>query len=183
MNTKTAIFAGGCFWCIEHDMREASGVIDVVSGYTGGTTTNPTYESVCAGDGRREAILITYDTEKTSFKKLVQFFLDHIDPTDTNGQFADRGNSYKSAVFYENEDEQNITHELLQELTESGIYENPTTVEILPRTVFYPAEEYHQNYAEKNPVHYSLYRQGSGRATFVNRTCAIREEKHINWKS
>jgi peptide methionine sulfoxide reductase msrA/msrB len=195
MNTKTAIFAGGCFWCIEHDFRDAHGVTSVVSGYTGGSTENPTYEEVShRNTGHREGVEVTYDIEKTNFKKLCQFFLDHIDPTDTTGQFADKGESYKSAIYFETEEpdrpdepgrsggEKLIAESLLNELAESGVYEKPVTVELLPRKTFYPAEEYHQNYAEKNPGHYAMYRKGSGREDFVNRTCAIREEKHIQWK-
>lgn len=180
---NTVIFAGGCFWCVDHDMREAPGVVSVTSGYTGGKTENPTYEEVCREDtGHREAVLVEFDTTKTSFKKLTQYFLDHIDPTDTGGQFGDRGESYKTAIYYANDEEKTIAENLLQELNESGVYRAPAVVEVLPRQTFYNAEEYHQNYAEKNAFHYSVYRKGSGREGFVNRTCQIREEKHINWK-
>ncbi len=174
-----AIFAGGCFWCIEHDFHEAIGVVNVVSGYSGGTKNSPTYEN--HGD-HREVVEVEYDPNKTSFKKLIQFFLDHIDPTDTGGQFGDRGGSYQTAIYYKMNNEKEIAENLLRELDESGIYDKPHAVEILPATTFYKAEEYHQNYAEKNPEHYSLYRKGSGREDFVNRTCTIREEKHINWQ-
>ena len=180
---NTVIFAGGCFWCVEHDLREAEGVTEVVSGYTGGTIANPTYEQVCSEtSGHREAVEVTYDSEKTSFKKLTQYFLDHIDPTDQSGQFADKGESYKSAIFYATPEERQIAESLLQELNESKLYGKPTAVDVLPQSAFYKAEEYHQNYEEKNPVHYGLYRAGSGREAFVNRTCAIREEKKMNWK-
>ncbi len=173
------IFAGGCFWCVEHDLREANGVISVTSGYSGGDTNNPTYEN---HKGHREVVLVEYDSSKTNFKKLAQFFLDHIDPTDSGGQFGDRGSSYKTAIFYNNEEEKNIALSLLKELDESRVYDKPNSVEVLEAKNFYKAEEYHQNYAEKNKVHYSLYRKGSGREDFINRTCAIREYKHINWK-
>lgn len=173
------IFAGGCFWCVEHDLREANGVISVTSGYSGGDTNNPTYEN---HKGHREVVLVEYDSSKTNFKKLTQFFLDHIDPTDSGGQFGDRGSSYKTAIFYNNEEEKNIALGLLKELDESRVYDKPNSVEVLEAKNFYKAEEYHQNYAEKNKVHYSLYRKGSGREDFINRTCAIREDKHINWK-
>ena len=173
------IFAGGCFWCVEHDLREANGVISVTSGYSGGDTNNPTYEN---HKDHREVVLVEYDSSKTNFKKLAQFFLDHIDPTDSGGQFGDRGSSYKTAIFYNNEEEKNIALSLLKELDESRVYDKPNSVEVLEAKNFYKAEEYHQNYAEKNKVHYSLYRKGSGREDFINRTCAIREDKHINWK-
>ena len=174
-----AIFAGGCFWCVEHDFHEAPGVVKVVSGYTGGSKLNPTYEN--HGD-HREAIEVEYDLSKTSFKKLSQFFLDHIDPTDTGGQFYDRGGAYKTAIYYTTEEEKIIAEDLLKELDESKMYSKPHAVEVLQAMPFYFAEEEHQNYAAKNPEHYAAYRQGSGREDFVNRTCAIRDEKHINWK-
>lgn len=173
------IFAGGCFWCVEHDLYEAEGVVNVVSGYTGGESENPTYENHA---GHREAVLVEYDPNKTSFKKLTQFFLDHIDPTDIGGQFGDRGSSYKTAVYFNNAEEKNIAESLLKELDESHIYDKSHAVEVLEIKSFYKAEEYHQDYAKKNPTHYALYRKGSGREDFVNRTCAIREEKHVNWK-
>jgi peptide methionine sulfoxide reductase msrA/msrB len=173
------IFAGGCFWCVEHDLREAPGVLSVTSGYTGGTTPHPTYES--HGD-HREAVLVEYNPSITSFKKLTQFFLEHIDPTDDNGQFADRGSSYRSAIFYNTEEEKTIAINVLKELNDSHVYEKPTAVEVFKGGQFYTAEEYHQNYAEKNPLHYQAYRKGSGREDFINRTCAIREEKHIVWQ-
>jgi methionine-S-sulfoxide reductase len=174
------IFAGGCFWCVEHDFQDAEGVINVISGYGGGEKLNPTYEN--HGD-HREAVEVEYDPNKTSFKKLVQFFLDHIDPTDTGGQFADRGESYKTAIYFSTDEEKHIAEGLLKELDASHIYDKPHAVEVLKTGSFYKAEEYHQNYAKKNPTHYALYRKGSGREDYINRTCAIREEKHINWSN
>ena len=176
--TKSLILAGGCFWCVEHDMREASGVLTVTSGYSGGESTSPTYEN---HTGHREVILVEYDDTKTTYKKLLQYFIDHIDPTDPSGQFADRGDSYTTAIFYETDQEKVIAEAVLQELDSSHVYTLPHAIVVLPRKEFYKAEEYHQNYAEKNPTHYSLYRNGSGREGFVNRTCAIREEKNIPW--
>jgi methionine-S-sulfoxide reductase len=173
------IFAGGCFWCVEHDLHEAPGAVSVTSGYTGGESTNPNYQN---HDGHREAVEVEYDPSKTSFKRLTQFFLDHIDPTDTSGQFGDRGGSYHTAIFYQTDEEKKIAQDLLQELDEAHVYDKPHAVEVLPATAFYKAEDYHQNYAEKNPEHYARYRKGSGREDFVNRTCAIRDEKHIVWK-
>jgi methionine-S-sulfoxide reductase len=178
-NMNKAIFAGGCFWCVEHDFHEAMGVTNIVSGYTGGESTNPTYEN---HKGHREAIEVEYDSNKNSYKKLVQFFLDHIDPTDEGGQFGDRGGSYKTAIYFSTDEEKMIAEGLLKELDDSHIYDKPHAVEVLELAPFYKAEEYHQNYAEKNPAHYMAYRKGSGREDFVNRTCAIREEKHIDWK-
>ena len=177
--SKSLILAGGCFWCVDHDMREALGVISAVSGYSGGAITSPTYEN---HEGHKEVVLVEYDNTITNYKKLLQYFIDHIDPTDDGGQFADRGTSYKTAIFYENDEEKNNAEEVLRELDESHVYDSPSKVLVEKRAAFYKAEEYHQDYAEKNPMHYSLYREGSGRAQFVNKTCAIREEKHIIWR-
>lgn len=178
--TKSLILAGGCFWCVDHDMRKADGVISVVSGYSGGETLTPTYEN---HTGHREVVMVEYDIEKTTYKKLLQYFIDHIDPTDTGGQFGDRGESYKTAIYYENEEEKSAAENVLKELNESHVYDIPSVVEILERKPFYKAEEYHQEYSEKNPLRYSMYRQGSGREDFVNKTCQIREEKHVEWSS
>jgi peptide methionine sulfoxide reductase msrA/msrB len=177
--TQSLILAGGCFWCVEHDLKEADGVLSVVSGYSGGETDNPTYEN---HSGHREVVLVEYDDAKTSFKKLIRFFIDHIDPTDAAGQFADRGESYRAAIYYGSEEEKAVAEAVLQELDDSHVYDNPHAVEVQKRKPFYKAEEYHQDYANKNPLHYSLYRAGSGREAFVNRTCQIREEKVIPWK-
>lgn len=172
------ILAGGCFWCVEHDLRSAEGVLSVVSGYSGGESTNPTYED---HRGHREVVLVTYDITRTSYKKLLQFFIDHIDPTDGGGQFGDRGESYKTAIYYEDDEEKNSADEVLEELDASHVYEKPHAVEVLKRKPFYTAEEYHQGYAEKNPLRYGMYRTGSGREGFVQKTCQIREEKKISW--
>jgi methionine-S-sulfoxide reductase len=176
---KSLILAGGCFWCVEHDLRAAPGVLHVTSGYSGGESTSPTYEN---HTGHREVVLVEYDDSTTSYKKLLQFFIDHIDPTDAGGQFGDRGESYTSAIYYETDEEKLTAENVLNELNTSGVYEAPAVVEILSRKPFYKAEEYHQDYAEKNPLRYGLYRQGSGREDFVQRICTIREEKHISWK-
>ena len=172
------MLAGGCFWCVEHDLKDAPGIISVTSGYSGGEIENPSYENHL---GHREVVLVEYDSEKTSYKKIIQFFIDHIDPTDTGGQFADRGESYKTAIYYEDDVEKGIAESVLKELDNSHVYDTSHAVEVLKRKPFYKAEEYHQDYATKNPLHYGMYRQGSGREAFVNRTCQIREEKHINW--
>lgn len=178
--TKSLILAGGCFWCVEHDMKEAEGVVSVTSGYSGGETNNPTYEN---HKGHREVILCEYDSTKTNYKKLLQFFIDHIDPTDDGGQFADRGESYKTAIYYENDEEKSVAESVLKELNESGIYDKPSVIEVLPRKEFYKGEDYHQDYANKNPAHYYMYRNGSGREIFVAKTCKIREDKNIPWSN
>jgi peptide methionine sulfoxide reductase msrA/msrB len=187
--TKSLILAGGCFWCVEHDLKKAPGVISVTSGYSGGDTASPTYEN---HSGHKEVVLVEYDSEVTSYKKLLQYFIDHIDPTDDGGQFADRGESYTTAIYYDptspessagqEVNEKDIAEDVIKELNNSQVYEKPSVIEILPRKEFYKAEEYHQNYAENNPTHYNAYRVGSGREGFVQKTCQIREEKHITWK-
>lgn len=164
---KQAIFAGGCFWCVEHDLRATSGVLDVTSGYV----------------GERESVLVSYNESKTSFKKLCQFFLEHIDPTDAGGQFYDRGEHYKTGIFYSDEQEELIARELVKELDESKLFDKPIAVQVLPFGKFVKAEDYHQNYAEKNPQEYMRYRRGSGREDFVNQVCIIRNAKGIVWKS
>lgn len=176
--TKTLILAGGCFWCVEHDMRQASGVISATSGYSGGETFTPSYND---HEGHREAVLVAYDATQTSYKKLLQYFIDHINPTDEEGQFDDKGESYQPAIFCENAEERDIVKSLIEELNVSGVYELPSAVSILERKPFYKAEEYHQNYAEKNETQYGLYRLQSGREDFVQNTCDIREEKNIVW--
>jgi peptide methionine sulfoxide reductase msrA/msrB len=175
---KSLILAGGCFWCVEHDLRDAPGVLSVTSGYSGGESEGPTYEN---HSGHREVVLVEYNNEEISYKKLLQFFIDHIDPTDNGGQFADRGASYKTAIYYETDEEKATALSVLKELDDSHVYDAPHTVEVLERKPFYKAEEYHQDYANKNPLHYNVYRSGSGREGFVNKTCQIKEEKRINW--
>lgn len=180
MNMNTAIFAGGCFWCVEHDLKSIPGVIDAVSGYSGGDLPNPTYSN---HEGHREVVQVSYDPAVTTFKKLCQFFLDHIDPTDAGGQFYDRGESYKTAIYYANDDEKLIAESLIKELQESGVFQGETiAVQVVPYKNFYRAEDYHQDYAHTNPVHYESYAKGSGRVQFVANTCAVREQKHIQWK-
>ncbi|MEI6660435.1 MAG: peptide-methionine (S)-S-oxide reductase MsrA [bacterium] len=179
MNNNKVIYAGGCFWCVEHDLRSAPGALHVLSGYSGGQELDPTYYK---HKDHREAVEVEYDPSITNFKKLTQFFLDHIDPTDQGGQFYDRGLAYQTAIFYMTPEEKSIAESLLKELDESHIYDKPVAVEVLPATLFYKAEDAHQDYADKNPEHYARYRKGSGREDQVARTCAIREEKHIDWK-
>ena len=181
---KEVIFAGGCFWCTEHDLKELPGVTQVVSGYSGGDKPNLTYEEVYSnGGGHRECVKVAYNSSQITFKKLCQFFLDHIDPTDSGGQFYDRGESYKTAIFYANDEEKQIAGSLLVELDESGLFAPlKVSVDVLPAKPFYLAEDYQQNYAEKNVMHYSRYARGSGRVQFVANTCSVRDQKKIQWK-
>ena len=159
---KTNIFAGGCFWCLEHDVKKIVGVIKVESGYTGGETINPTYENYSEGyHPHVEAVRVTYDTSKISYEKLLQKFWLLIDPFDDNGQFCDRGYQYRAAIFYGNETEKKAAEDSKFEI--EAELRKATTMLILPEKTFYSAEEYHQDYADKNPVRYKYYRWNCGR--------------------
>ena len=169
-NAKTATFAGGCFWCSESDLERAEGVIEVVSGYTGGKEKNPTYEDVSYGrTGHYEAVQVIYDPSRISYEKLLTLFWRHIDPTDDGGQFVDRGSQYRTAIFYDGEKQRRLAQQSKEDLQASGRFDRPIATEILPLETFYPAEEYHQDYHEKNPLRYKMYRSGSGRDQFIRR--------------
>ena len=159
----TAVFAGGCFWCIEADFEKLPGVFDAESGYAGGTLKNPTYEQVSAGGtGHAEVVRVYYDPKKVSYQKLVDYFWRHIDPTVKDRQFCDGGNQYRSAIFYQNEAEKSVAEASKTALEKSGRFPTIHT-EIAPAGTFYPAEEYHQAYYKKNPIRYNYYRSACGR--------------------
>ena len=169
-NINKATFAGGCFWCMVKPFKDIEGVVKVISGYTGGTVHNPTYEQVVEGfTGHYEAIQITYDEEVVSYRKLVEEFFLNIDPIDEGGQFQDRGQSYKTIVFYHNENQRVIAEDYMDELNKSGKFSNPIATALKPAAPFYPAEEYHQDYYIKNPLRYKMYYKGSGREAFVEK--------------
>lgn len=150
--------------------KEAHGVLKVVSGYTGGSTENPTYKEVCShATGHFEAIQVTYDPTIIAYENLLDIYWQQVDPTDPGGQFHDRGSSYKTAIFYHNEEQKHKAEESKKFLEASGRFNNPIVTEILPASAFYPAEEYHQDYHQKNPLHYYLYRKGSGRDPFIKK--------------
>ena len=160
---RTAIFAGGCFWCIEADFEKLPGVLGAESGYTGGHTVNPSYEQVSAGNtGHTEAIRVSYDPQKVSYPQLLDYFWRHIDPTVKNRQFCDIGTQYRSGIYWQNEDERKAAESSRDALLASGRLPRIET-EIAAATPFYPAEEYHQDYYKKNPIRYAYYRQGCGR--------------------
>jgi peptide methionine sulfoxide reductase msrA/msrB len=168
---KTATFAGGCFWCTESDFESIEGVIEVVSGYTGGHLANPTYTEVSAGTtGHTEAVQVHYDPVKISFDELLDVFWRMMDPTDPGGQFADRGSQYRSAIFYHDMDQKRVAEESRERLARSGRFVKPIVTEIVPFEVFFPAEEYHQDYHRKQPIRYKQYRNGSGRDQFLEKT-------------
>lgn len=162
-STSTALFAGGCFWCIEADFEKLDGVLAVESGYTGGTLAAPTYAQVSAGGtGHAEAVRVRYDPRRVSYEKLLDYFWRHIDPTVKDRQFCDSGSQYRSAIFYQNSAEETAARASLLALEKSGRFAHIHT-EIVPAGIFYLAEEYHQDYYKKNPVRYRYYRFGCGR--------------------
>lgn len=166
---EVATFAGGCFWCMVKPFDTQPGILKVVSGYTGGTLENPTYEQVCSNmTGHYEAVQIYYDEKIFPYKKLVELFWQQIDPTDTSGQFYDRGQSYQTAIFYHTEEQKEIAMKSKEELQASGRFSKPIVTPILPAKPFYEAEEYHQYYYKKNPLKYQAYARGSGRLAFKN---------------
>src|SRR5436853_7667128 len=165
--TRTAVLAGGCFWCIQPAFDKAKGVIKTVVGYCGGTQPNPTYELVSSEKtGYRESIQITYDPAKISFGQLLNIYWRQIDPTQADGQFTDIGPSYRAAIFYGTEEEKRIAEAYKEKLARSGKFDKPILTEILPSTKFYPAEEYHQKYYRQNPERFEAFEKGSGRVSF-----------------
>ncbi|MFA1508151.1 peptide-methionine (S)-S-oxide reductase MsrA [Priestia sp. 40] len=165
---EVATFAGGCFWCMVKPFDEQPGIIKVVSGYTGGHKENPTYKEVCSETtGHYEAVQITFDPEVFPYEKLLELYWPQIDPTDAGGQFADRGDSYRTAIFYHNEHQKELAEESKQQLEASGRFSEPIATQILPAKPFYEAEEYHQGYYKKNKFRYAMYRRGSGRDRFI----------------
>ena len=167
---EKATFAGGCFWCMTPPFEKIDGVKEVISGYTGGHTVNPTYEDVTSETtGHLESVEITYDPAKVSYKKLLDVFWRQINPTDSGGQFVDRGPSYKSAIFYHNEEQKRLAEESKKMLERSGHFDKPIVTEIRPAGPFYRAEEYHQDYWKKNSVRYKFYRYSSGRDQYLTK--------------
>ena len=164
---KLATFAGGCFWCMVKPFDQYEGVMNVLAGYTGGNTENPTYEEVCSDTtGHIEAIQITFDDDVISYEELLNIYWKQIDPTDIGGQFNDRGHKYKTVIFYHDEEQRELAQKSKEELEKSSIFNSPIVTEILPATIFYEAESYHQDYYKKNPNHYYSYYVGSGRYFF-----------------
>lgn len=162
-STETAIFAGGCFWSMQHDFEKVDGILSTTVGYTGGTVPHPTYEQVSSGaTGHYEAIKISYDPAFISYDKLVDLYWHDIDPTDAKGQFCDRGKEYHSAIFYSSPEQKQIALESKKRLMQSKRFARIYT-KILPAQPFYPAEDYHQHYSDKNPEAYARYRSGCRR--------------------
>ena len=168
---KTAIFAGGCFWCMQYAFDRVPGVKKTVVGYTGGTKDKPDYEEVSSGStGHAESIEVSYDPAVTSYEKLLDTFWINIDPTQRNGQFADHGTQYRTAIFTANEEQKRIAEASKTALGQTDEFKNKTIATlIVPAGTFYPAEEYHQKYYQKAPDHFESYEIGSGRAGYVER--------------
>ena len=168
-----ATFAGGCFWCTESDFEKFEGVVEVISGYVGGRTQNPTYTEVSAGGtGHAEAIRVVYDPQKITYDELLDIFWQHVDPTDSGGQFVDRGSQYRPAIFYHDDDQKRLAEESKRKLETSGRFDKSIATEIVPVSEFYEAEDYHQDYYKKNPLRYKLYRHNSGRDQFLKKAWA-----------
>ncbi len=158
-----AIFAGGCFWCMQPPFDKTPGVIKTIVGYTGGTIANPTYKQVSSGDtGHVEAIEVYYDPKEISYKRLLEIFWHNIDPTDADGQFCDRGSPYLSRIFYLDEQQKHLALGSKEVFLKAKRFPKIAT-QVLPATTFYPAEEYHQKYYQKNPLRYKFYRYRCGR--------------------
>jgi methionine-S-sulfoxide reductase len=167
---EKATFAGGCFWCMEHPFEKLDGVIEVISGYTGGEEASPTYEQVSRGStGHLEAVQITYDPERITYQALLDVYWRQIDPTDAGGSFVDRGAQYKSAIFYHDDKQKELAELSKEELDKSGRYEKPIVTEIRPFSKFYEAEEYHQDYYKKSSLKYQYYRYRSGRDQYLKK--------------
>lgn len=167
---EVATFAGGCFWCMEPPFESVDGVQSVVSGYTGGSKLNPTYEEVSAGGtGHAEAVEITFDPKKVSYRQLLDIYWHNIDPTTRNRQFADVGTQYRTAIFVHSEEQRKAAEASKKEMDASGVFGAPIVTEIVDAGPFYAAEDYHQDFYKKNPVRYKSYRIGSGRQGYLER--------------
>ena len=174
---KKAVFAGGCFWCMEKPFEELDGVITVTSGYTGGSTENPTYDDYASG-GHLEAVEVVYDPAKITYNQLLNVFWRQIDPTDPDGQFVDRGKQYSTAIYYFDEEQKRMAEASKRGLEKSKVFDKSIVTPILQASKFYKAEAYHQDFYKKNPVRYTCYRNDSGRDTFLKKIWDKKSEAH-----
>jgi len=160
-----AYFAGGCFWCMEEAFEKVEGVLSATSGYMGGTVANPSYEEVSAGrTGHAESVEVVYDPGKVSYQKLLEAFWHNVDPITPNAQFCDHGTQYRSAIFFQTDEEKRVSDSSKQALEQSRRFKEPIVTQIVMASQFYPAEEYHQDFYKKNPVRYKFYKYNCGRA-------------------
>lgn len=163
-----AVFAGGCFWCVEAGFEKVPGVSEVISGYTSGNEANPSYKQVSSGaTGHVEAVQVYYNSEIVSYNELLNYFWRQVDPTDNGGQFVDRGNQYRPAIFISNDMQQQAVTSAINKLDASGFYKKAVNIDVLPETAFYAAEDYHQDYYKKNPIRYKFYSSRSGRYQYL----------------
>ena len=177
---KVAVFGGGCFWCMEPPFEQLDGVVEVTAGYSGGEEENPSYNEVASGStGHLEAIKVVYDPSKISYDKLLRTFWRQIDPTDTGGQFADRGNHYTTAIFYFDEEQKQLAQASKEKLDASGKFSKPIVTAIREAKEFYMAEDYHQDYYLKNILRYTTYKKGSGRADFIESTWKGEKKENV----
>ncbi len=177
---ELATFAGGCFWCMVQPFEEREGIISIVSGYTGGHKVNPTYEEVCSETtGHAEAVQITFDPTLFSYEKLLDVYWKQIDPTDPGGQFHDRGASYRTAIFYHTKEQKLAAEASKQQLEKSNRFNRPIATQIVEASQFYEAEDYHQGYHKKNPMHYKRYRKGSGREDFIEKNWKMKKDDQL----
>jgi len=167
MITERALFAGGCFWCMEKPFEELDGVLSVTSGYSGGSTANPNYENYTAG-GHIEVVEIVYDPAKVSYEKLLDVYWHQVNPTDPGGQFVDRGHAYSTAILYTTDEQKRLAEESKAELDKRGVYDKPVVTPIEPAQTFYAAEDYHQDYYKKSTLRYKYYRRASGRDAYLD---------------
>lgn len=173
---QVAIFAGGCFWCMQPPFDKAPGVVSTTVGYCGGSERNPSYEMVSMGlTGHAESIRVVYDPRKITYDKLIDIFWRNIDPTQTDGQFADRGKQYKTHIFYTNAEQKQAALAAVKKLASSGKFSKPIATDVVQATDFWPAEEYHQKYYLKAPDHYHSYKRGSGRLQFIQSVWGTKE--------
>lgn len=180
---NTAIFAGGCFWCTESDFEKHKGVISATSGFTGGTEQNPEYKAVASGKtGHVEAVLVKFDPKVTSYEALLNTYWRHVNPTDSGGQFVDRGAQYRPVIFYIGDSQRQAAHQSKKRLDQSGLYDKPISTEIIKASEFWPAEDYHQDYYKRNPLRYKFYRYNSGRDQYLDKVWANYETKESDMK-
>ncbi len=177
-SSAVAIFAGGCFWCTEADFEKVEGVSEAISGYIGGSIENPSYKEVASGKTRHvEAVKVLYDPAKVSYDTLLHTYWRHVDPTDSGGQFVDRGRQYRPVIYYMNDEQKQLASKSKAALSSSGQFDKPITVEIVKASMFWKAEEYHQDYYKKNPIRYKFYRYNSGRDQFLESAWAVNKFK------
>ena len=173
------VLAGGCFWCLEHDLESSKGISSVISGYSGGDLENPTYEN---HDGHQEVVLVNYDPELVSLSEIYRLYFRNIDPLDGGGQFCDRGNSYKPVIFFDNSEEKNeASKALLSASKELGVRLEQINVELKPRSQFWEAEDYHQDFASRNELKYKFYRFSCGRDQKLDKLWKENARSNIFW--